>query len=130
MANEQKALSVVQSYHRAWTTGQFDEAGRLLADDLNVEVPINNYPTKASFIDAVKQTRQMVSKVELLSELGGDREAMLLYDMTLPFGDMRIAEHFTVSGGRITRIRQIHDTVAIRAAFAAAKGSAGMSTKP
>jgi hypothetical protein len=31
-------------------------------------------------------------------------------------GTLRIAEHFTVSGGKITRIGQIHDTAALRAA--------------
>lgn len=48
--------------------------------------------------------------IEILSELGGDGEALLLYDMQLPFGIMRVAEHFSVSDGRIDRIRQIHDT--------------------
>jgi hypothetical protein len=29
---------------------------------------------------------------------------------------MRVAEHFTVVGDRITRIRHVHDTFALRAA--------------
>ena len=50
--------------------------------------------------------------------LADGAEAMLLYDMDVAqLGTMRIAEHFTVAGGKISRIRQIHDTVAIRAAF-------------
>jgi ketosteroid isomerase-like protein len=32
------------------------------------------------------------------------------------FGMLRVAEHFTVADGKITRIRQIHDTAALRAA--------------
>ncbi len=41
----------------------------------------------------------------------------LLYDMHVQrLGMLRVAEHFTVEGGKITRIRQIHDTTAIRAA--------------
>jgi hypothetical protein len=44
-------------------------------------------------------------------------EAMLLYDLEVePLGTLRVAEHFTVGGGKITRIRQIHDTAAVRAA--------------
>jgi hypothetical protein len=35
--------------------------------------------------------------------------------MTLPIGVLRVVEHFTVSDGYITRIRQIHDTAALRA---------------
>jgi hypothetical protein len=29
---------------------------------------------------------------------------------------LRVAEHFTVTGGKITGIRQIHDTAVLRAA--------------
>jgi ketosteroid isomerase-like protein len=29
---------------------------------------------------------------------------------------MRVGEHFTVDGGKIVRIRQIHDTVGLREA--------------
>ncbi len=32
------------------------------------------------------------------------------------FGTLRVAEHFTVVDGVITRIRQVHDTAALRAA--------------
>ncbi|MBA3807430.1 MAG: hypothetical protein H0X28_03405 [Solirubrobacterales bacterium] len=42
---------------------------------------------------------------------------MLLYDMDVDgLGEMRVAEHFTVAGDQITRIRQIHDTALLRAA--------------
>ena len=41
----------------------------------------------------------------------------LLYDMAVRgLGPLRVAEHFTVADGTITRIRQAHDTAAIRAA--------------
>ncbi len=42
-------------------------------------------------------------------------QALLLYDMhTQPFGRLRVAEHFTVSGGLIQRIRHVHDTAVLR----------------
>src|SRR5262249_33382464 len=113
------ALDVVRAYHQAWSSGRYDEAGQRLSDKLEIEVPINSYPTKASFLEAVKRTKEMTSKLELLAELADEGQALLLYDMSLPFGTMRVAEHFTVSGGRITKIRQIHDTAAIRAALEA-----------
>lgn len=110
------ALTVARAYHRAWSTRDLDRISGYLAEDLQVEVPINSYPDKASFLDAVQRTAQMTSNVTLLAELGTEDEAMLLYDMTLPIGDLRIAEHFTVENGRIRRVRQIHDTAALRAA--------------
>ncbi len=58
-----------------------------------------------------------VTSVDLLAEFSNDDEAMLLYDIvTEPIGTIRIAEHFTPADDRIIRIRQIHDTAALRAA--------------
>jgi hypothetical protein len=36
-----------------------------------------------------------------------------------PIGTLRIAEHFTVADGRITRIRHVHDTYQLRLAESA-----------
>lgn len=110
-------LAVVRAWHRGWTGKRFDEAARCLAADLKVEVPVNEYPTKASFAAAVAQFGAMVKKTTLLAEFAQGDEAMLLYDMEVEgLGAMRVAEHFTVANGAIMRIRQIHDTAALRAA--------------
>ena len=52
----------------------------------------------------------------MLAQLGNDNDAVLIYEMTLPIGDLRIVELLTTDDGRITRIRHIHDTAALRAA--------------
>jgi ketosteroid isomerase-like protein len=112
-----EALSLVQAYFQGWTTKDFTAASQLLAPDLKVEVPINEYPTAESFANALAGFGAIVKHVELLAEFGKGDEAMLLYDLDVEkLGTMRVAEHFTVSRGRITRIRQIHDTAAVRAA--------------
>jgi hypothetical protein len=113
----QTAREVARRYHDAWSNRRFSEAVDLLAEDVRVEVPINEYPTRESFARALVAFGGMVEHVELLSELAGEREAMLLYDATVNgLGQMRIVEHFTLERGRIVRLRQVHDTVAIRAA--------------
>lgn len=112
-----QTLDLVKSYYRAWTTKDFTTAGDLLAPTLVVEVPINAYPTADSFREALASFGSLVRSVQLLAEFATDTEAMLLYDMDVEgLGTLRVAEHFTVGAGRITRIRQIHDTHAIRAA--------------
>jgi len=111
------ARSVAEAYHRGWTSKRFDESIELLAPDLKVEVPVNEYPTRESFAQALTAFGGMVDRVELLAELAEGHEAMLLYDMEVRgLGTMRVAEHFTVRAGKITRLRQIHDTAAVRAA--------------
>lgn len=108
-------LEIARRYHRAWTTRQFAEATQLLSSQLTVEVPVNEYPTRESFGAALAGFGSLATDVMLLCELGDGREAMLLYDMTVSgLGQLRVAEHFTVENGQITRLRQIHDTAALR----------------
>ena len=108
---------IVRTYHDAWTHKDFAQAIALLAPTLTVEVPVNDYPTAESFAAALTSFGAMVTKVDLLAALSAGNEAMLLYDLDAePVGTLRVAEHFTVGDGKITRIRQIHDTAAVRAA--------------
>lgn len=118
--------SIVDAYHRGWTSRRFEESIRLLAPGLRVEVPINDYPTRESFAQALVGFGAMVDRVELLAEFAHGDEAMLLYDMDVQgLGRMRVAEHFTVKAGKIARLRQIHDTAAVRAAGLARDAPAG-----
>jgi hypothetical protein len=111
------ALAIVRAYHQAWTGKDFSRAIGLLSPALVVEVPINEYSTKESFAVALSAFGRMVTRVELLSAMSSGADAMLLYDLQVErLGHMRVAEHFTVGGGQITRIRQIHDTAPVRAA--------------
>lgn len=114
-------LSVVRRYHSAWTSKDFAGAIDLLSPELVVEVPINEYPTAEAFGEALRAFGAHVAGVELLAEMSAGSDAMLLYDMQVDgLGELRVAEHFTVETGRIVRLRQIHDTAAIRAAGIAA----------
>jgi ketosteroid isomerase-like protein len=117
MAPTDTAFDVARSYHDAWTSKQFADAASLLAPDLKVEVPVNDYPTRESFAEALAAFGGLATRVELLCELGYGAEAMLLYDMDVEgLGRLRVAEHFTVADEHITRLRQIHDTAALRSA--------------
>jgi hypothetical protein len=109
--------AIIRAYHDAWTTKNFGKATALLADTLKVEVPVNEYPTAESFATALTGFASMVTGVELLASMSDGDEAMLLYDLTAgPVGRLRVAEHFTVANGKIVCIRQVHDTVPVRAA--------------
>ena len=81
METTEKTLSVVRDYHGGWTSKNFDNAVRLLAPDLKVEVPINDYPTTESFARALIGFGALVKSVTLLAEFAKGDEAMLLYEM-------------------------------------------------
>jgi hypothetical protein len=53
----------------------------------------------------------------VIAELGVNGEALLLYDLDVEgIETLRVAEHFTVADGSITKIRHVHDTAALRKA--------------
>ncbi len=113
----QRALAVARRYHQGWSTRNYEQSIDLLADNLTVEVPINNYPTADSFAQALRDFGEMVTHVDLLAEMASDNEAMILYDMQVSqLGPLRVAEHFTLADGKIVKLRQIHDTAPVRAA--------------
>ena len=108
--NAHDTAEVVGAYHDAWTRKDYARARALLAGTLAVEVPVNNYPTAESFAAALESFGSMVSSVELLAAMSDGNQAMLLYDLEAgPVGRLRVAEHFTVEGGKITRIRVAFD---------------------
>lgn len=110
-------LLVARCYHEGWTSKNYEQAIELLAPTLTVEVPINTYPTAHSFGQALRGFGELVLSVDVLSEMSAGDEAMLLYDMQVDgLGELRVVEHFTIADGQIVRLRQIHDTAAVRAA--------------
>jgi uncharacterized protein YndB with AHSA1/START domain/ketosteroid isomerase-like protein len=112
-----ETAEIVRAYHDAWTAKDFAAASALLADTLEVEVPVNEYPTAGSFAKALASFGAMVTDVALLAAMSDGDQAMLLYDLAAgPVGTLRVAEHFTVADGKIVRIRQVHDTAPVRAA--------------
>ncbi len=109
--------SVIRAYYDSWTAGEFGTAVSLLADGVIVEVPVNRYPTAESFGAALKAFGSLATGVELHAAMSEGDDGMLLYDMDVAgFGTLRVAEHFTVRNGKIIRIRQVHDTAALREA--------------
>jgi ketosteroid isomerase-like protein len=109
--------SVIRTYYDSWTTGDFGTAVALLADGLIVEVPVNEYPTAGSFGAALQAFGSLAARVELHAAMSDGSDGMLLYDMDVTgLGTLRVAEHFTVRDGKIVRLRQVHDTYALREA--------------
>jgi hypothetical protein len=110
-------LEVARRYHDAWTHTNFEEAGCYLAADLETDVPLNTYAGRAEFLAGLTGFGELVNGVDLLADFGDTEEAMLLYDVEIEaIGRVRVAEHFAVVDSQITRIRHVHDTVALRAA--------------
>lgn len=110
-------LEVARRYHRAWTSRNVDAARGLLDPEVETDLPLNDYASREDFAAALAGFGALVNGVELLAEFENGDDALLLYDLEVDgVGSLRIAEQFTVVEGRITRIRMVNDTAALRKA--------------
>lgn len=113
----QSPLELARAYHDHWRAGRTSLAAELLADTVAIETPINAYPHKADFVAALAGFGAVVADAANFVEFANGNDVVQVYDMAVQgVGVIRIAEHFVFTEGKISRLRQIHDTMALRAA--------------
>ncbi len=101
----------VQAYHRARFAGDVTAAAARLADTFSFESPLISSGDARGHLDGLAAFVAIVTGVELISELYGDSEATLVYDVhtATPVGVQRTAEHFRLRNGKIEAITLIFD---------------------
>ncbi|KAB8195355.1 DUF4440 domain-containing protein [Nonomuraea phyllanthi] len=88
---------------------------RRLADDIVFESPRGAIAGARAVLEAIGQFAEAVAEVKIISVLGDDEQALIMYDMvTGPFGTLRAADHLVVQDGRITSDRLVFDTYELR----------------
>lgn len=103
MSGSVESRQVVRAYHDAWTAGDVDAAAAYLAEGFTSWGSGNMHSASGTaFAESLRHFRQGVTGVDLISELYGDDEATLVYDVHVEgVGTVRTAEHFRLAGGRI-----------------------------
>ena len=107
---------LIETYHNAWTSGDFAIARTCLADDLDFKGSIDTFHTADEFIATLRQFQSMLRHVTLLKSFFEQAGAALLYDCDTasPAGVIRTAEFFTTKGGKISEIRLVFDASKLR----------------
>ncbi|MFF5234708.1 hypothetical protein [Dactylosporangium sp. NPDC000521] len=116
-----KTADVVRTYHEARFRGDVTAAVGLTGTPFRFESPMLRFDDPAAHLAGLPDFLRIVTGVDLLSELYGADEATLVYDVhtATPVGTQRTAEHFRLTGGRITSIRLIFDATPWQALHAA-----------
>jgi len=109
--NELQTREVVRAYHDAYCRGDVQAASSQLADSFHFSSPMMAFDTPQQHVAALARFVPFITGVDLISELYGEGEATLIYDLhtSLPASTQRSAEHFRVSRGRISSIVIIFD---------------------
>jgi hypothetical protein len=107
---------LIETYHNAWTTGDFVTSRRCLADDLDFKGSIETFHKADDFVGALKRFQGMLRGVKLLKGFFDQDGAALLYDCDTvsPAGVIRTAEFFSTTGDKISEIRLVFDASELR----------------
>ena len=102
---------LVKRYHEHRSRGDMALAGACLADDFSFTSPLMSLTSVTEHVAALTAFQQMVVGYDMISELYGDAEAILVYDLrtATPVGSQRTAEHFRLTGDKISSIMMIFD---------------------
>ncbi|MEU3778646.1 hypothetical protein AB0F11_36675 [Streptomyces sp. NPDC032472] len=122
-AGRAAARAVVQAYHEARFRGDVSAAAATLGEPFRFSSPLMASDSAHDHLAGLEAFLQIVTGVEMVSELYGDTEATLVYDVhtAVPaIGTQRTAEHFHLTGGRIGAIRLIFDATPWHAVMQAA----------
>ena len=107
---------LIETYHSAWTGGDFATAQSCLANDLDFRGSIDAFSRAEDFLAGLRQFQGMLRVVTVLRRLFDSEGGALLYDCDTasPAGVIRTAEFFTVRGGKIVEIRLVFDATELR----------------
>ncbi|MEV7525372.1 nuclear transport factor 2 family protein [Streptomyces sp. NPDC091371] len=113
----------VRAYHKARFRGDVTTAAAQIGEDFTFRSPFITSDSPTGHLDGLDGLLGIVTGVELISELYGETEATLVYDVHTAPGvgiTQRTAEHFRLHDGRITSIRLIFDSAPWQAIMSAA----------
>jgi hypothetical protein len=118
----------VRAYHEARFRGDVPAALAQLSGEFTFESPMMTAGDPAGHLAGLPGFLEIVTGVDMISELYGESGATLVYDVhtATPAGTQRTAEHFGLVDGRISSIILIFDATPWRSmapAVAAANGS-------
>src|SRR5207249_555556 len=93
-----RQMTPVQTYHQARFSGDAVTAIAQLTEDFTFTSPLMTSDA-AGHLATLDGFLQIVTGVDMISELYGENEATLIYDVhtATPVGTQRTAEHFTLA---------------------------------
>ncbi|MFC4118857.1 hypothetical protein [Nonomuraea zeae] len=108
----ERTRRTVRGYHEARFRGEAAAAAAHLGEPFRFQSPFIDSDDRAGHLATLPGFVSIVTGVELISELYGEAEATLVYDVhtATPAGVQRTAEHFRLADGKIVSILLVFDS--------------------
>ena len=111
MTTDTQTRQLVSAYRAARDAGDAQAAAGYLAPGFSFQSPLMRLDDPDYYLAGYIAFQKMVTRTDLISELYGEGEATLLYNLhaPIPGETQRTAEHFRLAGGKIVSILLIFD---------------------
>lgn len=104
------ALELVRQYHRAWTSGNIEQAMNLVAENVTCRAPGIDLVGKHAYRGFIGGFAPMLRGIGDIAQFAdGDRVALFYYPQTAATSTTPAAEYFTVKNGQITESILVFD---------------------
>lgn len=104
------ALETVLAYHRAWTSGNLDNAMGFVDDDIVCRAPDGEITGRDAYRAYLGGFSQMMTGLTDIAAFGDEQHVVLFYcPHTAVTSTAPAAEHFTVRDGRIVESLLVFD---------------------
>ncbi|MEZ0075558.1 hypothetical protein [Planotetraspora sp. GP83] len=111
LTTREQTRRAVRGYHQARFRGDIAAAAAHLGEPFRFQSPFISSDDRTGHLATLPGFVSIVTGVELISELYGEAEATLVYDVhtATPAGVQRTAEHFRLDAGKIVSIMLVFD---------------------
>ncbi|WP_205302862.1 hypothetical protein [Nonomuraea montanisoli] len=111
MTAAEQTRRTVRGYHESRFRGEAGAAAEHLGEPFRFQSPFITSEDREGHLATLPGFVSIVTGVDLISELYGEAEATLVYDVhtATPVGTQRTAEHFRLTDGKITSIMLLFD---------------------
>ncbi|WP_030920578.1 hypothetical protein [Streptosporangium amethystogenes] len=108
---EEQTRRTVRGYHEARFRGEVSPAAAHLGEPFRFQSPFVTSDDRTGHLATLPGFVSIVTGVELISELYGEAEATLVYDVhtATPAGTQHTAEQFRLDGDKIVSIMLLFD---------------------
>jgi hypothetical protein len=116
VSEHRKPVDIAIAFTEAWTSHDMTTAATYVADEVVFEGPMTRAVGASDYLNGLAEFARVVTGLTTLTALGDDQRAMVMYEITGPFGRLRAGEEFEIADGKIVRDTLVFDTYEIRRA--------------
>ena len=107
---QESAFKIVQDYHRAWTSGDVNQAMTWVADDIICRAPGEDLTRKEAYREYLASfAPALTGLADIATFADGDRVALFYYPHTATTTTAPAAECFTIRDARIVESVLVFD---------------------